>query len=275
MSRISAIALAGVPPAGLGVYGRDVVLGEPFRWRAVNGSRADSAAQAQRARELGGGVWLWSGPESFAPSAWRATLARLASLAESYGAEGVIVDPESAWPGLARGARQRELAAFGEALRDLSSRMRVGITSYPSFPDLETLAEHAGSAVWGSPQIYGRTSLDPAAFAQWYSRWTGIFGATRVIPSIAGWASSDGIDTGPEYRAYLDSLPRASGAIVWPPQGNLPRHIAAELATYSPGGNAVASAGRALASFAARPVFMVAAVAAIAIIAGAVALARR
>lgn len=271
----TAIIMGGVPPASLGVYGRAVVLGAPFRWRAVNASRADVATQVAQARAYGGGVWLWSGPESFSPRAWRGTLARILSLCESLGCDGIIVDPESEWPALTTAARASELIAFGAALRDASTRVRVGITSYPMFPGIDVLAREAGSRVWGSPQIYGRTSLNAADFDSWYARWTDIFGAARVIPSVAGWESVPALGTADGFRAYLASVPRAGGAIVWPPQRELAPHIAAALADYSPGGNPVGTAAAVAFSVAARPTFMVAALVVAALAVGAFFLARK
>ncbi len=248
-----AIACFGMPPTGLGVYGRDRVLTAPFKWRAVNAARADDAAQVGRARALGGSVWLWSGPDSWRPENWRATLANIVAECQQKSCAGFIADPENGWPDLSRARLAAEMAAFGAALGAASRETRVGVTSYPTLPGLETLASNAGMGVWGSPQMYGRTSTDRATMHSWYARWTAAFGPLRVIPSIAGWVSSDKIDTDAEFRAYLAALPKAPGAIVWP-AGELPAHIMAALADYNPGGSLPGTAILSLAAFALRPI---------------------
>lgn len=260
---IEALAFYGVPPAGLGVYGRDRVLAAPFRWRAVNGLESSYARNVDIARRLGP-VWLWTGPSHWTPREWQSTLALMVQRCQETGCSGIIVDPEDVWASLASGDRRAQLSAFGVALGAAALRVRVGVTSFPSFPDIETLAHSAGGGVWGSPQIYGRTSVDPADFVRWFARWQAAFGRLRVIPSIAGWDSSTNVDERAEYEAYLASIPRAAGAIVWP-VGNMPPHMQAVLASYSPGGSVGGTAALAAATFLARPAAAVALAALIAL----------
>jgi hypothetical protein len=228
-----------VPPFGVGIYARDTI--ETYRrWAfvAVNAWRSDAPSQAAQARELGASVWLYGTPERWGPGReWREGLVRIRAVAASIpGVEGIIADPETDWPALGQRERYAEAAALGAALRETARSMRVGVTSYPAWPGLDALAAACAGDVWASPQIYGRTSQDPRAFEQWFARWTERFGAGRVIPSIAGWASSPALATDEGYRRYLAAIPRAPGVIVWDTAGSgTPEHIRRALATYEPG----------------------------------------
>lgn len=256
---LRAFLSAGLPPYGLGWYGRD---GDeldtvPARFLVLSGvdGRLDRWVDQARARGLP--IWLFAGPSHFEPGTWEATLDRLERRAADVGAVGVVADPEGGWPELSQAARREALARFGARLRDLATRTRVGVTSYPLFPDLELLAEAAGHAVWGSPQIYGRTSQDAREFARWWSRWEALFGS-RAIPSIAGWAANPEQRTREGYREYLARLPKAGGAIVWTAAGpgetpGAP-FMAEELRVYEPGGSTVGTLALAARSFFLRPV---------------------
>lgn len=243
-----------VPPFGLGVYLRDRV--EPVRWAfgAVNAWRADRASQAAALRAAGASVWVYGTPERFNPSTWREGVARLASVARELGAAGVIADPETGWPELARERRDTEARALGAALADLSGEFRVGATSYPSFPALDALAQGCRGRVFGSPQIYGRTSADAEAFASWLDAWRqpSRFGR-YCIPSIAGWAAQPSMASAAGYRAYLAKLPKAAGAIVWETSGAMPAYIRDALNEYSPGGTPAGTAAAAAGILALHP----------------------
>lgn len=242
--------MAGMPPVGLGVYDRsDNVDGEPFTWRAINATRHDVGLQVQTARAMGGEVWLWAGPGQWTPGMWRASLARFVTLCRELGCSGVITDPENEWPN----APVSEAQAFGEGLRAAARDVRIGLTSYPEMRHVRTMAVAAGQAVWGSPQIYGRSVVNRERFAEWWDHWTAAFGPGRVIPSIAGWNASPRISNAAGYDEYLSMIPRAPGAIVWPNGDNIPAHQREALARYNPGGSLPGTALRAILSFVARP----------------------
>lgn len=259
--------LAGLPPFGLGMYGRNTWReGYPLRFVVIAERRTDAPAQVAAARAAGVTPWLYSGPDSWTPSEWRASLARIVEKARTLGCEGIVADPEGGWPDLPTARRNAEALALGQALAGASSTTRVGVTSYPLFPALDALAEGCGRSVWGSPQIYGRTSQDPDAFAAWFDRWRARFGS-RCIPSIAGWASSPALSTPAGFRAYLAALPRAPGAIVWDEAGDSPAWIDEALSEYSPGGNAAGTAGLAALTLAQHPPAVALAVVALVIVA--------
>ena len=227
--------LAGIPPSGLGYYARDRIdapFGPP-RFVAVDFRRTDAASMVRTAHSRGAETWLYATPEAWTPDAWRGTLPGILALAGGLGCAGIIADPEGGW--------SRDAADLGRALADAAGRTRVGLTSFPSWPGLASCVGAAGTAIWGSPQIYGRESQDGAAFAAWYRRWTDLMGA-RVVPSIAGWTSNPAMQTAEGFRTYLSRLPHAGGAIVWRGAGAMPQHIAEGLAGYEPGGSAIGTA---------------------------------
>jgi len=240
--------LGGVPPAGVGLYIRDTIDPRLGRFVALNATRADLNAQATVARARGQEVWLYSLPSEWRPGVWRESLTSIVQRAGSIGAAGVIADPENGWPELGQLARRRELAELGAALAAAAATTRVGVTSYPMLPDLRSLADGCGTRVFGSPQLYGRTATDAPTLRGWYDRWRDAGFGPRLVPSIAAWASSAQLETPEGYRRYLDALPRAGGAIGWRATGPLPRYIAAELATYEPGGSAAGTAALAAAA---------------------------
>lgn len=227
-------ALLGLPPTGLGVYVREAIETHP-RWdfAAVNASRVDAAEQARELRARGvSQIWVYATPEHFRPDTWRDGLARGASVAASIGAVGIIADPEGNW--LATREHRAQAIALGQALGSLArTGVRVGLTSYPEWRYVETVAEAAGGALWGSPQVYGRTSQSPAVFARWVNRWRAVFGE-RLAVSIAGWASSDALASDAGFRAYLAALPDSPGRIVWDAAGNMPTRISDALESARP-----------------------------------------
>jgi hypothetical protein len=249
--------LAGMPPSGLGCYVRDVVPGAPFRFRVINAARNDHAQQVARARELGGEVWLYSTPNEWRPTraaferstdrTWQEGLARIVERALAAGADGIIADPEGGWTG----AHDGEAEQLGRALAEVSSQLRVGVTSYPSWAGLEPCARAAGDRVFGSVQIYGRDANSAEAFAGWFNRWHRAFGS-RLGLSIAGWYATEA-HRGSGFRAYLERLPRASSAIAWLGTGEVPEHIAHELSLYSPGGSTLGTILESVLAFTMRP----------------------
>lgn len=253
---VGALALAGVPPHGLGAFARDVIEPDPFRFIAINAGRSDVAQQAAAVRAAGRELWLYQTPGAFTPANWRATLARLRVLVPQLGAVGYIADFEDLWPGLSRSSRQRDLAAAGAELAGDATNMRVGFTSYPLFPDLEVLAAAAGAGVFGVPQIYH--GAHASSFAAWWAHWQDRF--TNNIPAIAAWAADGTQQTAEGYRAYLRALPHASGAIVWQGTGRLPSYIRRELASYEPGGSLVGTITQCLEAWVVRPMGAVLAV---------------
>lgn len=271
MGAIGAMLAAGVPPFGLGYYAREELEPRPaWRFVAVNAWRSDAAELAREAQARGAAAWLYGTPEHFRPDTFRAGLERLERLAgEIPGIAGVIADPEGEWPELSSSRRNELAAELGAGLATLARSTRVGVTSYPSWPGLEALAREAGRGVWGSPQIYGRTANDAETFARWLDAWRAHFGA-RVIPSIAAWASSEGLATPEGFRAYLARLPRAAGAIAWDVTGRMPAYIVEGLEAYSPGGSELGTAGAALLILAQHPPFVLAVVVVVVAIAAAV-----
>jgi len=221
----------GLPPTGLGVYVRDALEPAP-RWDfvVINAFRSDASEQAAAARALGASVWVYGTPENFQPATWRGGLAVCERVANRIGADGVIVDPEGGW--LATRDHRAQAAALGTALGAVAG-LRVGLTSYPEWRYLELVAATAGSKLWGSPQIYGRTSQSAATFQRWYSRWHAVFGE-RMAVSIAGWASSPALETEDGFRAYLAALPESPGRIVWDVTGRMPTRVSDALENARP-----------------------------------------
>jgi len=191
---IFAPALIGIPPVGLGVYSRGHVgAAGPWRW-------------------FTGREWGFVGVEGMHADVWRAHADHALADAIDNGRSGVILDPETPYPASA-------LIALGDWIRDASRRVRVGVTSFPSWAGIELLAERAPRRFWGSPQLY----YDARTNAAGWARWRSVFGF-RLVPSVAGYVSGPitapavaalrGTATG--YAEHLASVPRAGGAIVWP-----------------------------------------------------------
>lgn len=251
---VRALLATGIPPIGLGLYVHTsrVDPSGMFRFRVVNGTRADHESLVRAARELGD-VWLYGGPRAFAPSEWREWLRIIAQRARALDCTGILADPENGWNTLDGATRARELVAMGRELGALAGDMRVGVTSYPHFP-IERVAEGAGESIFGSIQIYGRETVDAGAFGQWFARWRAVFGA-RLGLSIAGWPASSSMRDAPGFARYLAALPRAPSAIVWDSDSDIGSqpHIATALAGYSPGGSDAGTALLALETILARP----------------------
>lgn len=268
---LAAVALAGLPPFGLGLFAREAVEPAP-RWDfvAVNGMRSDARAQVDVVRAMGATPWLYTTPEHWQPSTWRATLTRFEALARELDVPRIIANPESEWA--TSPATIAQARAFGAALGALAQTMRVGVVSYPSWPALDEVSAAAGRGVWGSVEIYGRSSQDAEAFASWFARWQAAWGG-RVILSIAGWpAAPDGsMGTAEGYAAYLGRLPHAAGAIVWDAAGAMPGYIVDGLERYHPGGSSGGTAAAAGALVATHPPAIVALIVIVALVAALVA----
>lgn len=236
----------GLPPSGLGVYGRARIPAGPWSWVAVIGHSAAYASQAAEVRSLGLPLWLWAFPSHSGPVTWRDGLDLLVRRARETGAVGIIVDPETGWRELPRDRRIAEMRAYGAALADIArSGLRVGATSHAFVPDIETLVDAAGDGVWWSPQIYSQSDgpgHDAAAFQRWYDVFAGA--GMRRIPSIAGWVPDrePSLGTPAGFAAYLAALPKASGAIVFPGGSTVPGHMLAALQGYHPGGSVLGTA---------------------------------
>lgn len=191
-------------------------------------------------------MWLYNGEDSWRSDTWAATLANMVRHARELGVIGLIVDPESM-------AHDRAaMLALGGALADLKDDFRIGVTSIPTAANLDALVARLGSEVWGSPQIYGRTSQDPADFRRWWERWVSIFGP-RCVPSIAGWHAGPLQVHAAAYAAYLSVLPHACGAIVWYEGNELPPFMLAALASFEPGGSLPGTYALAAQAYAVRP----------------------
>lgn len=240
---LAALAAQGLPPSGRGVYVRDrpeLVADVAARFGVVN-SRALAASEQVRAL---GGAWLISGPSEWRPAVWRRGLQRLldrrsAMLAEGLTVRGIIADPEGGWPDLSSGELLREAHALGAALASQSSKMRVGLTTYPHWPGRRALAAEAGAALWYSPQIYGRTAQGAEVFSRWYGLWADLVGPQHCIPSVALWGASEMHRTAAGYRDYLAMVPHAAGCIAWPSVGEPAAHMVASYREHQPGGSAV------------------------------------
>ncbi len=243
MGELAALAARGMPPTGRGIYLREDAnearrIGASFA--LVNGARADAAEQARAV----GGAWLYSLVSRWRPETWRDGLAELLAKRRQLRAlgipvHGIVGDAEGGWPELSPAERVREVSALGAALAEVAQDMRVGFTTYPNWPGREALVGAAGDAIWYSPQLYGRTSQDPADIRRWYELWTSIAGAQHCIPSIAGWPVSDLHRTPQGFADYLTMLPPAAGFIAFDATGPMPSYIAERLATYEPGGSAI------------------------------------
>lgn len=253
MGELEAIAAHGLPPLGLGRYVGGTIDAAPrFAFYVLNAWRADRDEQAARARALGGEVWLYGGPEHWTPATWRESRERIAGEVRRMGAAGYIADPENGWPGLSREQRKRELRALGEALRDDSLSMRVGVSFFPGMPDLATLADAAGTGVFANVQVYGLSAFSADAFRGWVERARDAFGPGRVSIAIAGWPARNEMRTAEGYAHYLRMLPDAPSNIVWN-LGALPPHMAAALSHREVGGNIVGTAAWGALALVARP----------------------
>lgn len=251
---LSAQILAGDPPSGLGPFLRDSYVPGPWNYVLVNAWRSDAQQLAATARAAGLGVWLYGTPEHFTPSTWRASLTFLLTRIDALSADGGIVDAEDGWQGADVEAR-----AMGQAMHDSAPNYRLGFTSVPSWGPLPAFCAAAGESVFGVIQIYGASvpgPLDAGTVRAWWSRWAALFGA-RLIPAIAGWVANPLQQTAEGYRAYLDMIPSAPGAMVWLELGIMPSQIVAALPGYHPGGSTIGTLAQSALVFVARPAGLV------------------
>ena len=122
-------------------------------------------------------VYFWSFPGAFLPHNAAETTREMVEQCVSFGADGIIVDPENApeW------VDSREaIEGFSEVLDEARTKVDVGLTSFPYWPFVEQLAPHVN---FGSPQLYGRSgTTNPQVFANWRRKWDASM--REVIPSI-------------------------------------------------------------------------------------------
>lgn len=200
--------LIGVPPVGLGVYGRGQRLAAPFRFSVdlvahrslrpdfyfvgVDGMRIGSAG-------IGGVI---------------AQCDAAIAACDADGASGVIIDPETTYS-------QAQAIALGQWVAARGRTHRIGVTSFLSWGGLDALMAQCGGLCFGSPQLYYEQTTNDAG----WSRWRHLFGG-RLIPSVAGYIVGQqeraAIDrqlrgTAAAYRAHIAGMPAlAPGVIVWP-----------------------------------------------------------
>ena len=166
-------------------------------WAAVLGNVPAHKAEAASARAHGLELFLWSGPATWRPDAWRGTLALLEGRARNVGASGIIADPED-WQHHWRRAGDAEVAAMGRELgRVRRSGLKVGVTSFPSWGStgaLQILADTSGAV--GMPQVYS-----PQAPAEMLRRANMFNAFASVSPVLAAWdgAGSAGRDRPPAW----------------------------------------------------------------------------
>lgn len=194
MAILPALALAGVPPVGLGLYGR-AQPDAPGPWRWATGRQ-----------------WEFVGVTRMEVGSWRANCDAAVTRARENGRNGVIIDPETPYGN----SDADELAAWCVSNARVT---RIGLTSFPSWGPIARIAPKLQRLVWGSVQLFYSIPTNAAGWA----RWRGLFGQ-RLIPSIAGYV--EGAHTTPEvlamrgspegYARYIASIPHAPGAIVWP-----------------------------------------------------------
>lgn len=196
---IFAPALVGVPPVGLGLYSRGHLADPgPWAWRT-------------------GVEWGFVGVEGMDPAngGIAQVLARCDAAvtdALAHSRSGVILDPETRYS-------DSDIIALARWIRVNCRRVRIGVTSYPSWPGIVRLVQLAPGLFWGSPQLY----YDADTNARGWQRWRALFGF-RMVPSVAGYVrgpiTSEAVaalrSTREGYAQHLESVPRAGGAIVWP-----------------------------------------------------------
>lgn len=231
------MALRGVPPFGLGAFdrGSEGVPGAPYTWRAIYADASTTARDATQSKRLGS-TWLFLMPDAWRDDTWRASLNRIITKCNALGCDGIIVNPEQYMT-------IESANAFGQALSDASEDVRIGLVTIPAFSRLSQLAAKAGGKIWATYEAYGRTARGAETFAAWHSRFEDLFGAGRVIPSIAGWVPETPLGrelaSGEGYKKYLEEIPKACGAAAWTTSNTIPRHMRAPLSEYSPGGSEV------------------------------------
>lgn len=259
-------AAEGMPPVGRGVFARATVPEGPFAFAVVNGAHRDWREQGAAARARGLDVWIFSGPDYWRPENWRAEARRIEERAVALGATGIIIDPENGWAGrdqsVTNAQRRAEFRAMGEWARDVSKRrgLRVGVTSFPMMPDIGVMAEAAGGALFGAPQLYDLNEPETdETLRAWFERWRAIFGP-RLAICVPAWAAGERHRTEAGMRAYLDTLARVApvpGAIAWPEGIPIPAYILRALASYEPGGSSLGTVLRTVEAALLRPVALV------------------
>lgn len=206
-------ALAGVPPTGLGVFAwLGSIPAGPWAWYAVDARHQSVIAEAKRR----GPTWLFRGPSAWTRDTWRETLAAQVAVASRpfSGIEGIVANPEAGW----ETASEQDFLDFGAALAAAALVTRVGVVTIPSWRGFARTARAAGRGVWWSIELYART-IAPAQFAGHVARWRAVVGH-RVIPTVAAFVPETSLGrqwiSRERYAAYLDAVPQAGGAIVWP-----------------------------------------------------------
>lgn len=225
------IDLLHLPPSGVGVYARAQSIAWLAQWRfvALPYNRSDTPAKAAALLERGVRVWLYSGPESWEPDAYVATIGRIVATHRSLRTEGIIANPETGWPAMARSDRDRRAADLGTRLATVASDNRVGLTSYAAWPGLAAAGDACRGKVWGSPEFYHE-----ADWSGYWARWQAAFGVDRTIIDVGAWPHAEArYHDAQSYRAYLDTLPTCVGAIAWT-TGETPAYMWPVLHDWSP-----------------------------------------
>jgi hypothetical protein len=274
---VTALALAahGLPPLGIGKFVGSRIEEEPrYAFYVVQAWRTDRDALVAQARARGASVWLYGGPEYWRPESWRESREHIRREVQRLGCDGYIADPENGWPSLPRERRRVELRELGEALRDDALTMRVGVSFFPGFPDLRTLADACGEGVFAVVQVYGLHAFSAEAFRGWVERARDAFGYARTAIAIAGWAANSQMNTAEGYARYLAMVPDAPSNFVWA-LGSVPAHMKTQLAARDVGGSVLGSAAWGTLALVGRPAGVVLLVLVVLFIVGAVAVVRR
>lgn len=214
--------LSATPPRGKGIYSRDAYSSEflsGFDFVVLNAANTrDTGRHAEYLAERGVPYWFYVGPRDSRPDSWQSGIFKCQRALQRHGGKGFLLDPEGGWAG----GNASMAEAMGAALGAAAGDTRVGFTSYPSWAYTERVFNAAGGQIFGSPQIYGKTSWknNRGALVSWYNRWVSIFGAGKLVPSVSLWDGSSSnapaVITSPAlYAQYLSDLPASAGAIAW------------------------------------------------------------
>lgn len=223
-------------PQGIGVYlrGPGMYRIPPAQYAQLMGARwvapvasAYSDAQLAELKKAGFKVWLFEMPSKWVPAQAVATLDHLTRRVRALGLSGVVVDTETA----AQWSSAGRAFALGFAQLMAASPVPILWTTVPAWPYWREFAEATkGARVYASPQIYGvlaNSSLKtPAARADWLRRWREVWGAARVVPSIAGW----GRDEFGQGQYFAEFAGEAAVAIWNTGSGVAPETMGAQLA---------------------------------------------
>lgn len=213
-----AIAMAGIPPHGVGIYARDYhTVQDLQRWDIVvlQGRSVGVQAKVQALKSPLRSVWLYVGVALSQPDTWEENLAILVDRAKAWGCAGVMLDPETGWTG---SNASSQAARMGRALKAASAQTRVGFTSYPAWAHLDTVARECKGSVFGSPQNY--PLVEAPTQKAWFGRWQNALGARSCILSVGAYPERElppyiAPDTPEKFDAYLASLPKSTGALAW------------------------------------------------------------